>query len=129
MPSVSHPHRAPIASAGFAKTGLRIGALFWTPWLVLVIAATTVDWRNHPDAPFRFSILFAAIAPLCVLLYAGRWWATRSADLGDWGFLLIAIVQGFAFLLSIFFSLAGLLWLNGKNMFASAFDVDSTFVT
>lgn len=84
-----------------ARIGLRWGALFWLPILLLVLGLGA-SFEPTPRKPFLIACLaIFAILMLLAFLLAGRRWAMRGLG-GEWSFLLTAIAQGFfAVLLSL----------------------------
>ena len=110
-----------------ARIGLRWGVLFWTPCLLPVIFVVAIAFFGNTvnDKPFPFVIFAVLASPLLVLLFAGRWWATRGLGVSEWKFLLAAIAQGLALYLSIFLALAAAMWFDGINLFAGGLDFES----
>lgn len=84
-----------------ARIGLRWGALFWLPILLLVLGLGA-SFEPAPRKPYLIACLaIFAILMLLAFLLAGRRWAMRGLG-GEWSFLLTAIAQGFfAVLLSL----------------------------
>jgi hypothetical protein len=110
-----------------ARIGLRWGALFWAPAALLVILLAGIAYFGNTvnGKPFAFVILAIPAPPLLVLLFAGRWWATRGLGVSEWMFLMAAIAQGLALYLSILLSIAAATWFAGINFFAGGLDFDS----
>lgn len=77
-----------------ARIGLRWGAWFWTPCVLVAVFAILASANHAPGAPAAWQIALWLLPPLLVLMVCGRWWATRGLRVGEWTLLVATIVQG-----------------------------------
>lgn len=77
-----------------ARIGLRWGAGFWMPFLLVALLVLLLPANRAPAAPAAWQIGLWLLATLLVLLVCGRWWATRGLRVGEWTLLVAAIAQG-----------------------------------
>lgn len=106
------------------RIGLRWGALFWLPILLLTLWDAGVTIPSSRDKPYAIAGAAIYTLPMLpVLLLAGRRWAMRGLGNGEWAFLLTAIVQAF---IAVFVSLilpvalvSTRMWLIGVHALAT----------